>query len=265
MGGSGVPLDEERQEAVRIVLEHDRAPFEFRAVWPDAGAGVWSGEGDLRVAQVLRDGADVTGSRGPANEAWFFHVADGAEPLEPGLCGIGRHDLEVALGAEGEQGIAGTFAGVGAARGSAHAGRRFDRRDRVREVAASGDDVVGDCVEWRACHDVWRRRGARVAGDTSMPSATTRPTTGQSVQLPPNQCCTAVYQSSVVGRKMSPRTGHSTDEKMPRNQLVANHSTTATNRGAARASRANRHGMSRAPLWRYESACSGALQIACER
>ena len=46
-------------------------------------------------------------------------------------------------------------------------------------------------------------------GDRSITSATTRPTTGQSVHAPPNQWWTAEYQSRVVGRKMKPRMGHS--------------------------------------------------------
>src|ERR1700735_2692464 len=77
-------------------------------------------------------------------------------------------------------------------------------------------------------HDDFCRRGARVAGETSMPSATTRPTTGQSVQWPPNQFCTAAYQRSVVGRNTKPRTGQRMVAEMPRNQLVANQSTSTT-------------------------------------
>src|SRR5206468_7469644 len=69
------------------------------------------------------------------------------------------------------------------------------------------------------------------AGDTSVATAITRPTTGQNVHAPWNQCWTAVYQISVVGRKMNPSTGHSAIAKIPRNQLVNSQSTTITSLG----------------------------------
>lgn len=47
MDGTRVPLNEEGQEAVLVILEHDCAPSELGAVRPDAGSRVWSGEGDL--------------------------------------------------------------------------------------------------------------------------------------------------------------------------------------------------------------------------
>ena len=59
------------------------------------------------------------------------------------------------------------------------------------------------------CRRLW------LAGDRSIDSATITPTMGQNVHWPPNQWWTAVYQSSVVGRKKKPRTGQSPVLKMP--------------------------------------------------
>ena len=47
----------------------------------------------------------------------------------------------------------------------------------------------------------------REAGETSITSATTRPTTGHKVHWPPKKRCTQEYQRNVVGRKMKPRIG----------------------------------------------------------
>ena len=69
------------------------------------------------------------------------------------------------------------------------------------------------------------------------------PTTGQRVHCPPNQCCTAEYQRSVVGKKKKPRTGHSTELNMPWNQVVKNQRSTMTRRGVMSAKTARRHGM----------------------
>jgi hypothetical protein len=75
-------------------------------------------------------------------------------------------------------------------------------------------------------------------------SATTRPTIGHNDQTPPNQCWTAEYQSSVVGKKMKPRIGHSTVLNMPWNQLVKNQRIAMTMRGKIMAMKPiKQHGM----------------------
>ena len=76
----------------------------------------------------------------------------------------------------------------------------------------------------------------------------TRPTTGQSVHTPPNHCCTAVYQSSVVGRKMNPRTGHSSEGKRPSNQWVKYQSKMMASRGVKSARTRRTQGMVEATL-----------------
>src|SRR5690242_13956303 len=81
----------------------------------------------------------------------------------------------------------------------------------------------------------------------SIISASTSPTIGQNVQCPPNQLCTAEYQSSVVGRKMNPTIGHRMLSNTQRNQCVKNHINATTSRGAARASRVIIHGIGQAP------------------
>src|ERR1700732_4550209 len=82
-----------------------------------------------------------------------------------------------------------------------------------------------------------------LTGPRSIMSAITSPTTGQNVQCPPNQLCTAEYQSRVVGRKTKPITGHSRLSKTPRNQWVKNQRSATTNRGAARAIKVMRQGI----------------------
>ena len=75
-------------------------------------------------------------------------------------------------------------------------------------------------------------------------SATMSPTIGHKDHTPPNQCWTAEYQSSVVGRKMNPRIGQSTVLNMPWNQPVKNHRKAITTRGKIRAMKAiKQHGM----------------------
>src|SRR4029077_4103957 len=70
-------------------------------------------------------------------------------------------------------------------------------------------------------HDYARRRrysrtGERSrTGARSIASATMMPTTGPSVHRPPNQCCTAVYQRTVVGRKMKPARSQGREEDIP--------------------------------------------------
>src|SRR4029077_6544279 len=71
----------------------------------------------------------------------------------------------------------------------------------------------------------------------------TRPTIGQRVHWPPNQCCTTEYQSSVVGRKMKPRMSQSGRLTTPVSHVVKNHSRKSTRRGARSASSAKRQGM----------------------
>src|SRR5690606_12612311 len=71
----------------------------------------------------------------------------------------------------------------------------------------------------------------------------TIPMIGHSDHAPANQCCTAVYQKSVVGRKMKPRIGQSRESKMPANQSVKNQSPTRTRRGTASARMTIRQGM----------------------
>ncbi|TAN07971.1 MAG: exo-alpha-sialidase [Rhodanobacteraceae bacterium] len=98
------------------------------------------------------------------------------------------------------------------------------------------------------CQKSWSQRTYTrllrlVAGDRSISNAITIPTIGTSVQRPWNQCCTAVYQSSVVGRNRNPSTGQSAMWKMPLNQRVNSHRMTTTTRGAPSARIANRQGM----------------------
>jgi len=69
------------------------------------------------------------------------------------------------------------------------------------------------------------------------------PTTGQRLHWPANQCWTAVYQSSVVGRKMRPSRGQRTEEKIPSNQRVNNHRTATRSRGVNSARSAKRQGI----------------------
>src|SRR5690349_4711229 len=78
-----------------------------------------------------------------------------------------------------------------------------------------------------------------------MANAMMSPITGQSVHWPPNQCNTAVYQSSVVGRKMKPRMGYNREfcGKIPLNHVEKNQSSRITSRGAASAKSAKRHGI----------------------
>src|ERR1700747_16723 len=85
---------------------------------------------------------------------------------------------------------------------------------------------------------------ARTA-DRSPASATTRPMTGQSVQAPPNQWCTAEYQSSVVGRKTKPTMGHSSDAKRPSNQWPYSQRMATASRGVRSAREKRRQGMAR--------------------
>src|SRR5688500_20343791 len=82
-----------------------------------------------------------------------------------------------------------------------------------------------------------------LAGNRSIISEMTNPTTGQKVHRPPNQLCTAEYQRSVVGRKTNPRIGQSRLSKTPLNHVVKNQRTAATSRGAARARRDSRQGI----------------------
>src|SRR4029078_8484183 len=87
-----------------------------------------------------------------------------------------------------------------------------------------------------------------------MRRASTRPTTGQNVQWPPNQLWTAEYHSSVVGRKTKPSMGQRRLSKTPRNQGVKNQSTATTSRGAASARSVMMHGIDQdsSRLWRIE-------------
>src|SRR5690348_7114758 len=68
------------------------------------------------------------------------------------------------------------------------------------------------------------------------------PITGTIVHCPAYQCCTAVYQSSVVGRNTKPSTGHSGLWNTS-NQRENNHTSTITTRGTHNASRTSRQGM----------------------
>src|SRR5262245_29010465 len=81
------------------------------------------------------------------------------------------------------------------------------------------------------------------AGETSIISAITNPTTGHSVQWPPHQCWTAVYHSSVVGKKKKPSTGHNADGKIPTNHRENSQSTTMASRGVISASSVKRQGI----------------------
>src|SRR5712675_500266 len=92
-----------------------------------------------------------------------------------------------------------------------------------------------------------RRRYSR-AGTRSIASATTMPITGPSVHRPPNQCCTAVYQSSVVGRKMKPARSQSSEENIPSNQRVKNQRSATTRRGARRVTTPKKCGIQRSLL-----------------
>ena len=147
MDGTGAPLDEEWEHTTGVVVQHDRAPLERHAIGAGARPGEWSGERDVRVAKALRNPRDVSARGGPSDEAWLLQFRNSAKPFEPWLLGIGGDDLEVAQVAEGEERVAGAFAVVGAAGGGANTGGGFDDSDRVREIAAPGDDVIDG--EWR--------------------------------------------------------------------------------------------------------------------
>src|SRR5690348_18351887 len=68
------------------------------------------------------------------------------------------------------------------------------------------------------------------------------PITGTIVHCPANQCCTAVYQSSVVGRNTKPSTGHN-GLLNTLNQCENSHTSTITTRGTHNASNTSRQGM----------------------
>src|SRR5207249_1090682 len=70
------------------------------------------------------------------------------------------------------------------------------------------------------------------AGETSIRSAITRPTTGAVVHAPPNQRWTIEYHMSVVGRNAKPRMGQSGEAKRPSNHRVKNQRIATTIRGA---------------------------------
>lgn len=80
------------------------------------------------------------------------------------------------------------------------------------------------------------------AGDKSISSAITMPTSGINVHWAPNQCTTAVYHSSVLGRNTKPSTGHSGVTNTPL-KLENSHNSTITTRGMHSAIKTSRHDM----------------------
>src|ERR1044071_4755888 len=107
------------------------------------------------------------------------------------------------------------------------------------------------------------RRRRPPAGEMSIISARTSPTIGQRVHWPWNQCCTAVYQSSVVGRKMKPRMGQRVDGNTPSNHRLKNQSNATRSRGVASARIARRQGMDQ-PMSRRKTQSSGAAPVRPE-
>ena len=59
------------------------------------------------------------------------------------------------------------------------------------------------------------------------------PAIGTTLHSPPNQFCTAEYQSKLVGRKMNPSAGMSHVVNIPWNQFVNSHNATTVNRGTS--------------------------------
>src|SRR5690348_6459304 len=86
------------------------------------------------------------------------------------------------------------------------------------------------------------RRLLPLAGERSISNAMMMPITGTIVHCPANQCCTAVYHSSVVGRNTKPSTGHKGLLKTL-NQCENSHTSTITTRGTHSASNTSKHGM----------------------
>jgi hypothetical protein len=89
-----------------------------------------------------------------------------------------------------------------------------------------------------------RRRRYRVVGETSMINATISPMIGMMSHCPPNQCCTAVYQSRVSGRKIKPKIGQSGVVKIPSNQFENSQSKTIVIRGTRSANNTINNGIS---------------------
>src|ERR1044071_1403549 len=71
----------------------------------------------------------------------------------------------------------------------------------------------------------------------------TKPAIGTISQCPPNQCCTAEYQSVVTGRNKNPKIPKRGDGKTPENQLLNNHKQTIVSRGRSSAIKTIRTGI----------------------
>src|SRR5438477_4405392 len=109
----------------------------------------------------------------------------------------------------------------------------------------AGGNCETECGQSEKLFHSHRRPGTRrpLTGPRSIKREMTRPTTGQKVQCPPNQLCTAEYQSRVVGRNTKPMMGQRMLSKTPRKQWVKKQSTATTSRGAVRARSVMMHGI----------------------
>jgi hypothetical protein len=145
------PLDEERQEAIGIVVEIEGLPLKEAAVGAFARAGGGSLECDSCGAEFFGEGGKVAGVRGPADEARLLQGTDfdGDGIFRVGLRGIGSDDFEIAAIAEREERVLRAAAGMNAAEDGADAGVAFDEGDSRFEILDAEEKVIkqgGDLI-----------------------------------------------------------------------------------------------------------------------
>ena len=167
--GVGAPLDEERKQAVDIVLQVESFPLEEATVGAFSRAGIGAVEGDVCVAETSCELVEVAGMCGPADEARLDELRQTVMDRRAWLLRIGGDDFEVAARveffaaafAQRNERVARASPGMNAAECSANAGMFFNEVDAAIEIAAAEEDVIkhdGDLIACR--HEFGSQREA---------------------------------------------------------------------------------------------------------
>ena len=151
MGRIGRPLNEERQEAIGIIVEIQGLPLKEAAIGAFARAGRGSLECDSRCAEFFGERGKVAGMRGPADEAGLLQGTDfdGDGIFRAGLRGIGSNDFEIAAIAQREKSVLRAAAGMKSTEDGTDAGLAFDEGDPGFEGRDAEEDVIeqgGDLI-----------------------------------------------------------------------------------------------------------------------
>ena len=137
------PFDEEREEAIGVVLEVDRLPMQHAAIGSFTRTRSRPFGDDSGPGQVGCKHFQIAGTGGPADQARSGkRLQSFGEWIFGRLLRVGRDDFQVAALSEREKRIFSTAARMNSAKFGSHASVLFDEGDTRLEVAAAEKDVI---------------------------------------------------------------------------------------------------------------------------